>query len=121
MTLWGVLNLGGSYITDSAHVTDLKKAKGLSCVAGWSERERERAHSHTDPAVSSCHVDMRASRSEEELCQCQRGKQSYRWTGFFRVKLLIQNKNNNKNVYKDRENKVRDEMNELKAKVCHLK
>lgn len=44
VTLWGVLNLCGSYITDSAHVTDLKKAKGLSCVAGWSERACTRTH-----------------------------------------------------------------------------
>lgn len=29
LTLWGVLNLCARYITDSAYVTDLKKAKGL--------------------------------------------------------------------------------------------
>lgn len=82
VTLWGVLNLCGSYITDSAHVTDLKKAKGLSCVAGWSERARESVHTHThmranthihgaNTAVSSCHVDLRAF-SSAELCQCQK-------------------------------------------------
>lgn len=50
--LWGDLNLASSYITHSACETAKKKAKGLSCVSGWSW---DITHTHTEqelPAVT---------------------------------------------------------------------